>query len=647
MIIHPLEQGTEAWDQFRLTHYGASEAAAMLGLSKKASRAELLRLKYLGDAKQFSDWVQENILDRGHEVEALARPLVEDLIGEELYPVTCSAQLMPAWASYEMSASCDGLTMGEDVAFEHKQYNADLFASVSAGIVPEEHLPQCQQVLMVTGAKELYFVVSDGTREKFAYAVVLPDAEWQERILAGWCQFDKDLAAYQLPEAEKVLAAEPVLALPAVSVQVSGTIAVVNNFPAFEVAVRNFLANDLIREPKTDQDFVNLDLQIKEMKSGREAIKLAKGRIFSQMEAVDAAVRAAEMLDALLQQNCSMAEKLLASEKERRRAELIETARKAMAAHGEALQSEIQGVRLAVAMPDFAGAIKGLKSLTSMKEKLDAALANGKAAADMAAADIRKKLAWVAEHADEHRALLADLQQLVAKPMEDFQLTITSRIKEHQQRQEQERERIRAEAEARAQREQQKLKDEEDALIDRIWAAARRIEGNRVGYVQKAISYFEAGAGNYANDERPRVVAAVEAARAEMQVKLAEAQAHEAEISRQEAERRERESAVQQQNILAEKAQEAEAAAHAPRTVAAPAAAPRREPSGQPTLRLGQICERIAPLSITADGLAGLGFVHAGTDKAAKLYHESDFQAMCYAISNHVLTAINQRKEAA
>ncbi|MBW9334547.1 endonuclease [Herbaspirillum sp. RU 5E] len=566
MQIHPLEQGTEAWDQFRLTHYGASEAAAMLGLSKKASRAELLRLKYLGDAKQFSDWVQENILDRGHEVEALARPLVEEMIGEELYPTTCSAQLMPAWASYEMSASCDGLTIGEDLAFEHKQYNADLFASVSAGIVPEEHLPQCQQVLMVTGAQELYFVVSDGTREKFAYAVVLPDAEWQERILAGWCQFDKDLAAYQLPEAEKVLAAEPVLALPAVAAQVSGQIDIRHNFPVFEAALRTFLDRNLIREPLTDQDFVDLDGQIKMMKEAEAALDAAEAQMLAQINTVDEAKRQKDMLAKLLRDNRLMAEKLLASEKERRRAELIETARKAMTAHGEALQSEIQGVRLAVAMPDFAGTIKGLKSLTSMKEKLDAALANGKAAADMVAADIRKKLAWVAEHADEHRALLADLQLLVAKPMEDFQLVVTTRIKEHQQ--------------------------QEAARIERI--------------------------------------------------------------RQEEADRLQREGAVQQQNILAEKAQEAEAAAQAPRAVAAPAtapapvaAAPRREPSGQPTLRLGQICERIAPLSITADGLATLGFVHAGTDKAAKLYHESDFQAMCYAISNHVLTAINQRKEAA
>ncbi|MFJ3048560.1 YqaJ viral recombinase family protein [Herbaspirillum chlorophenolicum] len=566
MQIHPLEQGTEAWNQFRLTHYGASEAAVMLGLSKKASRAELLRMKHLGDAKQFSAWVQENILDYGHQVEALARPIVEELIGDELYPVTCSAPLMPAWANYEISASCDGLTMTEDTAFEHKQVNAELFASVKAGIVPEEHLPQCQQVLMVTGAKRLYFVVSDGTPDNMTYAIVTPDQAWFDRILAGWCQFDKDLAAYQLPEAEKVLAAEPVLALPAVAAQVSGQIDIRHNFQTFEAALRNFLDGQLIREPKTDQDFVDLDGQIKMMKEAEVALDAAEAQMLAQITTVDEAKRQKDMLAKLLRDNRLMAEKLLASEKERRRAELIEGARKAMTAHAEALQSEIQGVRLAMDMPDFAGAIKGLKTLSSMKDKLDAALANGKAAADMAAADIRKKLAWVTEHADEHRALLPDMQILISKPMEDFTLTITSRIEKDAARKEAERERIR----------------------------------------------------------------------------------------REEADRLERQQLIAEQNRTLDAAEDAAITAQsAPRAVVSPPTAPmtaatRHEPSGQPTLRLGQICERIAPLSITADGLAALGFEPAKTEKAAKFYHEADFSAMCQAIANHVIAAANQpRKEAA
>lgn len=64
-----------------------------------------------------------------------------------------------------------------------------------------------------------------------------------------------------------------------------------------------------------------------------------------------------------------------------------------------------------------------------------------------------------------------------------------------------------------------------------------------------------------------------------------------------------------------------------------------------PSLRLGHINERIAPLSINADGLRQLGFEHATTDKAAKLFNESDFPAMCAAIIAHVAAA--QSKHAA
>ena len=43
----------------------------MLGLSKSTTRNELLRIKHSGMAKEFSDWVQRNVLDKGHAVEAL------------------------------------------------------------------------------------------------------------------------------------------------------------------------------------------------------------------------------------------------------------------------------------------------------------------------------------------------------------------------------------------------------------------------------------------------------------------------------------------------------------------------------------------------------------------------------------------------
>ena len=189
---HNLIQGTDSWHQFRLEHNGASEAAAMLGLSLTTKRTELLRMKKTGLAKEFSDWVQRNVLDHGHAVEALALPIIEQIVGEELYPSTLS--------DGRESASCDGLTIAGHIAAEHKQWNARIAGLVADGILPEEHEPQCQQVLMVSKADKLLFVVSDGTAERMVYMWVYPDPVWFDRLRAGWRQFDADLAAYEPTE---------------------------------------------------------------------------------------------------------------------------------------------------------------------------------------------------------------------------------------------------------------------------------------------------------------------------------------------------------------------------------------------------------------------------------------------------------------
>lgn len=57
--------------------------------------------------------------------------------------------------------------------------------------------------------------------------------------------------------------------------------------------------------------------------------------------------------------------------------------------------------------------------------------------------------------------------------------------------------------------------------------------------------------------------------------------------------------------------------------------------AGPPSLRLGQITERLG-FTVTADFMLTLGFAPAATDKASKLFHESDFKAICAAILRHV-----------
>ncbi|WP_051528672.1 YqaJ viral recombinase family protein [Microvirgula aerodenitrificans] len=569
MKIHDLIQGSDEWAAFRLNHHGASEAAAMLGLSKKTTRSELLHMKHTGTPKEFSDWVQKNILDYGHEVEAMARPLIEDILGEDFYPVTCSNEDVGG----NLSASCDGLTMLYDTAFEHKQWNTELATSIAAGILPADHMPQCQQIMLVTGAERVIFTVSNGTRENLVWMEVLPSPEWFDRILAGWAQFDRDLVDYTPPEVKPEVVAEPVRDLPAVIVQISGEIAVHENFSVFEAALREFLDETLIREPQTDQDFADLDLQIKAMKKAEEALDAAESQMLAQVQSIDQAKRQKDQLHKLVRDNRLMAEKLLDSEKARRKAERIEAARGAYTAHVAGLQEGIVGLTLAYQMPDFAAAIKGLRTLTSMQDKLDTALANAKIAIDLQAADLVTKLEWVAENAAEHRALLADLQQLSAKPIDDFKLVIRTRIdarkKAEEARLEAERERIRREEADKlareAAQEATRKKAEEDAT-----AAVARLPADI--------------------PEDPQPVA------------------------------------LESGELWPRKA-----LTH-PLTSPVPA-------TSTPTLRLGQINERLSPISLTADGLAGLGFTHAATDKAAKLYHASDFSRICSALVQHIQAA--------
>lgn len=55
-----------------------------------------------------------------------------------------------------------------------------------------------------------------------------------------------------------------------------------------------------------------------------------------------------------------------------------------------------------------------------------------------------------------------------------------------------------------------------------------------------------------------------------------------------------------------------------------------------PMLKLGEINARIAPISITADGLAQLGFTPAATDKASRLYRAADLPLILAAMVRYL-----------
>lgn len=457
---HTLIQGTPEWHAFRLEHDGASEAAAALALSKKTKRNELLHMKHTGLAKEFSDWVQENILDHGHEVEAKARPLVEEIIGKDLYPVTYSRG--------RLSASCDGLTMNRKIAFEHKQWNKELAAAVMAGELPEEHAPQCQQVLLVAGAEMLYFVVSDGTPNNLVYMIVYPDPVWFQRIIDGWDLFHKDLDVYVPPEVIEKPQAEVIMQLPALVIQVKGEVTT-DNMSDFAVATKEYLAG-INTQLVTDQDFVNAEAHAKECRTMASKLELTKEAMLSQTVTIGEAVR---KIDAWKEEYRLMAlqlEKDVVKEKEARRLAILNSVKLVYADYVAALGVEIDPIRLVLSTPDFAGAMKGKKSIKGWQDAADDSLMNARMAADAVAKEIRAKLTWYNQTINTYFYLCHDLQTIIQKPIDDFKLVVTTRIERQKQvaaeQLEAERQRIQQEEEAKARakiEEEARVKAEQDA----------------------------------------------------------------------------------------------------------------------------------------------------------------------------------------
>jgi hypothetical protein len=112
--------------------------------------------------------------------------------------------------------------------------------------------------------------------------------------------------------------------------------------------------------------------------------------------------------------------------------------------------------------PDFAAAAKGKRTMSSLQDAVDVALANGKIAADASARAIREKLAILAADGAGYEFLFADRLNLIGKDTEDLRTLIAARIGEHKAKEaaklEAERERIRAEEIKRLEHESETVK---------------------------------------------------------------------------------------------------------------------------------------------------------------------------------------------
>ena len=460
MKILDLIQGSPEWLAHRATHFNASDAPAMMGCSPYKTRAQLLREMHTGVVPEVDIGTQKRF-DNGHRAEALARPLAEEIIGAELYPVTGSEG--------RLSASFDGLTLDERQGFEHKALNEALRSAFAAGadqdcrLLPIYHRVQMEQQLLISGAERILFMTTAWSADEALLEEhdcwYTPDLELRQQIVDGWLQFEADLRAYVLPEssAEPPPVGKAPETLPALRIEVTGAVTASNLAEFRETALAAI--RSVNRTLKTDQDFADAERAVKWCSEVESRLRAAKEHALSQTASIDALFKALDDIGTEARAVRLDLDKLVARRKTEVKEEAVSSARRSLEQHVAALNAEIAPMRLPAVPADFAGAIKGLRSVASMDDRLHSLLASAKVACDALARGIRTNLSVFKEQAADFEFLFVDLSQIVHKAPDDFAATVQARIAAHKA--------------AEAAREAARKKDAEEAARLAAEAAAR------------------------------------------------------------------------------------------------------------------------------------------------------------------------------
>lgn len=453
MQTHNLKQGENDWHEFRATHYGASEASAMLGISPYMSRTELLQFKATGKAKDHSDYTKK-IFQNGHDAEAAARTLLEEDMKEDFYPVTCSKG--------KLSASVDGLTMDGYTAFEHKLLSNDLFEMVISQQVPDHYMAQCQQILMVTGAERVIFMCSDGTKKNRVVIDVYPNNDWFERIKSGWNQFSVDLENFEPKEFAEKPEPAAIMQLPALSIQIKGEVTV-SNLPEFKSAAENFISK-INTDLKTDNDFSDAEATVKFCDETEKKLESAKAAAIGQTASIDELMRTIDFIKESIRSKRLTLEKLVKTQKESIKTKIIDDAYKVCAEHQSGIASEFSRLNFYslsnLSRQSFETACKNKRTLASLHNAVDTEVAAIKIKLNDLAMIIRKNLS----HLPDDLSIFRDLQSIITKPEDDFKLLVESRLADQKRKEEEAAQRAVAEA-----------KEREEAEAARITAAQERI----------------------------------------------------------------------------------------------------------------------------------------------------------------------------
>jgi putative phage-type endonuclease len=424
MIIHNLVQGSPEWLAHRSKYRNASDAPAMMSISAYKTRSQLLKELSTGITEETDSFTQ-TIFDNGHKFEALARPHAEKIIGEDLYPVVGTKG--------NLGASFDGLTMNYKIGYEHKSLNNELCTIMVDGCTGKDlsamYQIQMQQQCMVSGAEKILFVASKWSGDELddmRHCWYESNDELAELIEKRWALFDADLLTYTpIVDAVAVEGKSPAN-LPAILIQMTGEVRANNlaEYKSHAMSVVESINTNLL----TDEDFASAEKTVTWCSDVESKLAAAKQHALSQTKSIDEAFRMIDEISEAMRSKRLSLEKLVKSRKDSIRLEIVQEHKAKFEAYVLTLNGGFPKPYLVAPIVDFGAAIKGKKTVSSVRDAANAALNSGMIAASDVAENIRSCLAVLVTHASEHKSLFPDTASLVLKNPADLEAVVKQRV---------------------------------------------------------------------------------------------------------------------------------------------------------------------------------------------------------------------------
>ncbi|WP_422461959.1 YqaJ viral recombinase family protein [Endozoicomonas sp. ALB115] len=428
MEILDIQQGTPEWLALRQNHFTASEAPAMMGDSPFLNRDQLLHQKKTGSTPEVNEFQQKKF-DAGHRAEAEARPLAEKIVGADLFPATGVTIIdgLPLLASF------DGLTMMEDLVFEHKLWNEKLVAQIEGEGIEPDYYWQLEQQLLVSGAERVLLVCSDGTSAKLRYVYYESHDHRREALIAGWKQFQEDLQNFEPETPAQVLEGEVIQDTTALVVQLDGSV-IDSNLHLLEEQI--FKRIDSVKPALvTDQDFADAESAVKFFKKTETKLKDGKETALAQVPDIARLFTRIDHLTEAMATKRKSLDKQVKHQKQHIKDSIVLKAVTTLEKERQVINTELTpGWIAAVVMPaDFQEVIKGKKNVSSMQSAVNDRLAQARIEQKQQAQDIKNNLAVYRKMAVDKDYLFPDLDVLLHKEQTDLMAIIELRL--HQENQ--------------------------------------------------------------------------------------------------------------------------------------------------------------------------------------------------------------------